>query len=128
MPSFPLSCSQQAAEIRFYAAKRTRTVISAVRTQLRSTRPAESSVEPQPLSLTRNSLIVSAEALKGYYIFLLVERDPDHLLAKPRCPMAAEAMSGRRSLSLPFPNGSLDGYCLTYEYSKYVIDPMFHHQ
>ena len=48
------------------------------------------SCRPELFSVTRNCLIVAGEASRGHYIFQLVDNGPDHRLARPRCPIAAE--------------------------------------
>jgi NAD(P)-dependent dehydrogenase (short-subunit alcohol dehydrogenase family) len=76
------------------------------------------SCRPELFSVTRNSLIVAGEASRGHYIFQLVDNGPDHRLARPRCP------TQRRS-RFAMPDGPPEKTHLTYEYLKYVIDPMF---
>jgi hypothetical protein len=78
--------------------------------------------------VTRDSLIVSGETSRGYYIFQLANFGPDHALAQPRGLVAVEALFGSPSLALPLPNESLEKTFVTYEYLKYVIDPMCSYQ
>jgi len=78
--------------------------------------------------VTRDSLIVSGETLRGYYIFQLVECGPDHRLRNH-----VHRSQRRRCAGVPgaLCHCQMDRYkkpFLTYEYWKYVIDPMGRYQ
>jgi hypothetical protein len=77
--------------------------------------------------VTKDSLIVSGETLRGYYIFQLAECGPDYPL-RNRLTDRSGGVERNSQLPLPFPNGSLEKPLRTYEYWKYVIDPMCRYQ
>jgi hypothetical protein len=79
--------------------------------------------------VTRNSLIVSGDASKRYYVFQVVERspNPNRLLAKSRCAIAAQASYGNPfNLFFAFTQWTARADLAPYvSYPKYVMDPMF---
>jgi len=77
--------------------------------------------------MTRDSLIVSGETLRGYYIFQLAECGPDIHCATTLTDRSGGAVRKSR-LPLPSQTDRYQKSLRTCEYWKYVIDPMCRYQ